>query len=46
MYPEILHISFLHTYGALVALAFLVGLWMASRLAKRAGLNVEAATNL
>jgi len=39
MYPEILHIPFLHTYGALVALAFLAGLGVATRLAKRAGLN-------
>jgi phosphatidylglycerol:prolipoprotein diacylglycerol transferase len=46
MYPEIFHLSFLHTYGALVALAFLAGLWMATRLAKRCGLDAEAATNL
>ncbi len=46
MYPEIFHISFLHTYGFLVAVAFLAGLWVASRLAREAGLNVEAATNL
>jgi phosphatidylglycerol:prolipoprotein diacylglycerol transferase len=46
MYPEIFHISFLHTYGVLVALAFLAGLWMAGRLAARAGLNSEAVTNL
>lgn len=46
MYPEIFHISFLHTYGVLVALAFLAGLWMAGRLARRAGLNHEAVTNL
>jgi phosphatidylglycerol:prolipoprotein diacylglycerol transferase len=46
MYPEIFHISFLHTYGVLVALAFLAGLWMAGRLGKEAGLNVEAVTNL
>jgi len=46
MYPEIFHISFLHTYGVLVAAAFLCGLWVASRLAKRAALNVEAVTNL
>ena len=48
MYPEILHISFfhLHTYGVLVALAFLSGLWMAARFAKRAALNVDAVTNL
>ncbi|HEX3742995.1 MAG TPA: prolipoprotein diacylglyceryl transferase [Bryobacteraceae bacterium] len=46
MYPEIFHISFLHTYGVLVALAFLTGLWMAARLAKRDALNVDAVTNL
>src|ERR1041385_8018524 len=46
MYPEIFHLSFLHTYGVLVALAFLAGLWMAGRLGKEAGLNVEAVTNL
>jgi phosphatidylglycerol---prolipoprotein diacylglyceryl transferase len=46
MYPEIGHLSFLHTYGVLVALAFLAGLWMAARLAKRNGLNTEAVTNL
>ena len=46
MYPEIFHISFLHTYGVLVAVAFLTGLWMASRLAHRKNLNVDAVTNL
>jgi len=46
MYPEIFHISFLHTYGVLVAVAFLVGLWMAARLARRDSLNVDAVTNL
>lgn len=46
MYPEIFHISFLHTYGVLVAAAFLVALWVAGRLAKEAGLNVDAVTNL
>jgi phosphatidylglycerol:prolipoprotein diacylglycerol transferase len=46
MYPEILHVSFLHTYGFLVALAFLAGLWMAGRLARRAGLSYDAVTNL
>ena len=46
MYPEILHISFLHTYGALVALAFLAGLGIATRLAKPAGLNADAVVNL
>lgn len=46
MYPEIFHISFLHSYGVLVALAFLVGLWMAARLGKRSGLSPDAITNL
>ncbi len=46
MYPEIFHISFLHTYGLLVAVGFLAGLWMATRLAVRAKLNAEAVTNL
>src|ERR1041384_7667876 len=46
MYPEIFHISFAHTYGFLVALAFLVALWVAGRLGKEAGLNHEHLTNL
>ena len=46
MYPEIFHISFLHTYGFLVALAFLCALWLAAKLATRDGLNVDAVTNL
>ena len=46
MYPEIFHLSFLHTYGALVSLAFLAGLWTGRRLARRAGLDAEGVTNL
>jgi phosphatidylglycerol---prolipoprotein diacylglyceryl transferase len=46
MYPEIFHLSFLHTYGVLVALAFLAALWMTSRLARGAGMNAEDVTNL
>jgi phosphatidylglycerol:prolipoprotein diacylglycerol transferase len=46
MYPEVFHLSFLHTYGVLVAIAFLTALWMASRLAGRAGLNQDAVANL
>jgi len=46
MYPELFHLSFLHTYGVLVALAFLAGLWIAARLGKREGLNADALTNL
>ena len=46
MYPEIFHLSFLHTYGVLVALAFLAGLWMSARLARQAGMNADAVSNL
>jgi len=46
MYPEIFHIGFLHTYGVLVAAAFLAGLWLAARLARHAKLNSDAVTNL
>lgn len=46
MYPEIFHNSLFPTYGALVALAFLVALWVAGKLAVRAGLNSDAVTNL
>jgi phosphatidylglycerol:prolipoprotein diacylglycerol transferase len=46
MYPEVFHLSFLHTYGVLVAVAFLTALWLAGKLAARAGLSVDAVTNL
>jgi phosphatidylglycerol:prolipoprotein diacylglycerol transferase len=46
MYPEIFGLSFLHTYGVLVAVAFLAALWLAGRLAREAGLNADAVTNL
>ena len=46
MYPEVFHLSFLHTYGILVALGFLAGLWVATRLARQAGLDTEAVFNL
>lgn len=36
----------LHTYGVLLAVAFLVGLWVASREAKRAGLDSSRVTDL
>src|ERR1700739_4669423 len=45
MYPEIFHLSFLHTYGVLVALAFLSGLWVTNKLGGSAGLNPDAITN-
>ncbi len=48
MYPKLITIGdfFLPTYGALVALGFLVALWIAARLAKRSGLNPDAVTSL
>jgi phosphatidylglycerol---prolipoprotein diacylglyceryl transferase len=50
MHPDLLHIPLLnatlHTYGVLVAAAFLVGLWMVGRLAKDDGLNADSVTNL
>src|SRR5260370_27658435 len=46
MYPEILGSSWLHTYGVLVAIAFLTALWLAGRLARQVGLSTEAVTNL
>lgn len=46
MYPEIFHISFLHSYGFLVAVAFLVALWLVGKLARESGLNPEHATDL
>lgn len=48
MFPKLITIGnfFLPTYGILVALGFLAGLWMTVRLAKRANLDAEAVTNL
>ncbi len=46
MYPELFHLGFLHTYGVLVALAFLAALWLTARLARRAGMNQEEVLNL
>jgi phosphatidylglycerol:prolipoprotein diacylglycerol transferase len=46
MLPDLFHISFLHTYGLLVALAFLSALWMTGKLARRAGLDYDAVLNL
>ncbi|MEZ5355988.1 MAG: prolipoprotein diacylglyceryl transferase [Bryobacteraceae bacterium] len=49
MLPKIISFSdsfFLPTYGVLVALGFLAGLWIAGRLARRSGLDPEAVTNL
>lgn len=48
MFPRLFQIgSFsLPSYGVLVALAFLVALWMASRFARKQGLNSEKVVNL
>src|SRR5207249_6278449 len=36
----------LHTYGVLLALAFLAGLWVVSRQAKKAGLDASVITDM
>jgi phosphatidylglycerol---prolipoprotein diacylglyceryl transferase len=46
MYPEFFHLTFLHTYGVLVSLAFLAALWVTGRLARRAGLDYDNVVNL
>lgn len=48
MFPKLFQYGdfFLPTYGVLVAIAFLVGLWVILKLARRVGMNVELVTNL
>lgn len=48
MYPKLISIGdfFIPTYGVLVALGFLAGLWMTTRLARRSGVNPQRATDL
>jgi len=48
MFPELIQTKYLTipTYGVLVAIAFLTALWMAGRLARKAGLNHDSVTNL
>ena len=48
MFPKLFQYGdfFLPTYGVLVALAFLAGLWITTRLARRAGINHELVVNL
>ena len=36
----------LHTYGVLLAIAFLAGLWVASRQARKAGLDPARITDM
>ena len=48
MFPKLISFGdfFLPTYGLLVALGFLSGVWVTTRLARRAGLHQESITNL
>lgn len=48
MLPKLISIGsfYLPTYGVMVALAFLAGLWVTVKLARRSGLNAELVTNL
>jgi phosphatidylglycerol:prolipoprotein diacylglycerol transferase len=48
MLPKLIQFGtfYLPTYGVLVATAFLVALWMTSRLAKDAGMNPDMVVNL
>jgi phosphatidylglycerol:prolipoprotein diacylglycerol transferase len=48
MFPKLISIGkfFVPTYGTLVALGFLLGLWITIRLARRAKLPIEPVTNL
>ncbi len=48
MFPKLFHFGsfYLPTYGVLVALGFLAGLWITVKLARRSGMNPEIVTNL
>jgi phosphatidylglycerol:prolipoprotein diacylglycerol transferase len=49
MFPRLITISedfFLPTYGVMVAIGFLVALWLAGKLAQRSGLDPDKVTNL
>jgi phosphatidylglycerol:prolipoprotein diacylglycerol transferase len=48
MHPKLIQFGdfFLPTYGVLIALAFLAGVWITQRLARRSGLDTEAVVNL
>jgi phosphatidylglycerol:prolipoprotein diacylglycerol transferase len=48
MYPKILDVGpvTIHTYGLLLAAAFIVGIWIASRNAKKEGINPDSIWNL
>lgn len=48
MFPKLISIGsfFLPTYGLLVALGFLAGIWLTTKLARRAGIDPEKVGNL
>ena len=48
MFPKLIELGgfFLPTYGVLVAMGFLAGLWLVRRWAARVPLNDEKITNL
>lgn len=48
MFPKLIHVGrfFIPTYGTLVALGFLLGLWITVRLARRSKLPAEPIVNL
>jgi phosphatidylglycerol:prolipoprotein diacylglycerol transferase len=48
MFPKLISLGghFLPSYGVLVAIGFLAGLWVATRLAKEQGLPAEVVSNL
>ena len=48
MYPKILDIGpiTVHSYGLLLALAFIAGIWLASTLARKEGLNPDSIWNM
>jgi len=48
MHPKILDIGpvTIHTYGLLLAVAFIVGIWLSSRNARKEGINPDAMWNM
>jgi phosphatidylglycerol---prolipoprotein diacylglyceryl transferase len=48
MFPKLIQYGdfYIPTYGVIVALAFLIGLWVTLKLARRVGMNTELVTNL
>ena len=48
MYPKLFEIGpvMIHTYGLLLAVAFIAGIWLAARNAKKEGLDPDAIWNL